>query len=108
MIYWSQGRKIVSFNTQRASADSMESANGHLFGLIDAYQLFKALAHLFGGFICEGDRQYAPGGDVFAAHEVGDTVSDNAGLATPRPCQYQDRPFGSSNGLSLWPVESWQ
>src|SRR5258707_14823493 len=103
----SQGCKIVSFNAQHASADSMEGANGHLFGLIDAYQLFKALAHLFGGLICEGDRQYAPGGDGLAAHEVGDTVSDNAGLATPRPCQYQDGPFGASNGLSLWLVESY-
>src|SRR6266516_4553829 len=102
----SQGREIAGFNTQYTSANGMKGANSHLFGLVDTHQLFQALAHLFGSFICEGDGQDAPGRNMLVLHQVRDAVSNSAGLSAAWTRQDEDRSFGGGDSLPLWFVES--
>ncbi len=41
-------------------------------------------------------------------HKVGNAVSDDAGLATARPCQDEHRPLRGGNGFLLRGVEPGQ
>ena len=67
----------------------MECPDRHLFGLIDADQLFQPFAHLARRFIGESHGQDTPGRDMLVLDKVGDTVGDDTCLATARPGQDQ-------------------
>ena len=100
--------EIVGLDAQHARANGMKGADHHLFGLVDAHQLFQPLAHLPGRLIGEGDRQDTPGRYVFLLHHIGNAVRNYPRLPAARPRQYQQWPLRRSHRSSLRLIESGQ
>jgi hypothetical protein len=77
-------------------------------GVGRAQQAQHPVAHLVGGFVCEGDRQNGVGGNALDADQTGDAVGDYAGLPAPRPRQDQDRAIEQGNRFTLLGIEAFQ
>ena len=63
------------------------------------------LPHLPGRFVGERDGQNRPARHLVSAHQVGDTVGDDAGFAAAGAGQHQEGAFGMLHRLPLAGVQ---
>jgi hypothetical protein len=78
----------------------MEGTKGQGFHCLSE-EVFKSLLHFPGGLIGKGNCYDVMGAYTARFNQISNSMSNNLGLATTRPSQYQYGTFNSLHGLSL-------
>ena len=91
--------------SQESGTQRVKCRDPHV-AAIDAQERFDARPHFFRGLVGEGDGKDPVGIREAFADEIGDAMSDDAGLAGTRPGKNQQRPFGLKDRCSLFRVEA--
>ncbi len=91
---------------QNAHAHRVKRADPQVAG-VGADHVLQAGLHLTRGFVRKGYRQNAIGGDAQLFKQVGDAMSEYAGLSAARTSKDQDGAIGLPNGGRLHVVEDF-
>ena len=94
----------VGVGAQHAGAGGVEGHDPHRAGGAADEQL-DALAHLLRGLVGEGDGEDLVRARLAGAHQVGDPVGEDAGLAGAGAGEDQERPLAVHDGVALRGVQ---
>ena len=96
--------EAFSIRTQHAHAHTVEGRDPHAAAPRPDDAL-KALAHLSGGLVGEGDRKYFPRRHVQVLHKMSDAIGEHARLARACAREYQKRAFRALNSFGLRAIQ---
>ena len=96
--------EALGVGAQHAHAHTVEGRDPHATAPRPDDAL-KALAHLSGGLVGEGDRKYFPRRHVQVLHEMGDAIGEHARLARACASEYQKRAFRALDSFGLRAIQ---
>ena len=99
---------LLAVDAQDARANGVKGAKCYVTSEVISDQREDAVTHLARGLIGERHGEDAPRTNVLVTYEMGDAMSDDAGLPRARAGEDEKRSFGMLDGFALAGVEGFE